>query len=511
MAGAPADRLPDESRSYWMDSSPETAYAALDEDIQVDVAVVGAGIAGISTAALLKEHGCTVALIDANRTASRVTGHTTAKLTALHGSIYNYLLKTVGAQQAQLYADANQAAIDHVRETVDGRGIDCDLTTAPAYTYTNEGRRDIVQTEADAAQQLGLPATYVDTVPAPVDVAAAVRLDDQAYFHPRKYLLPLADSIPGDGSQVFEETRIRSLDRGPPHVLDAQDGTVTADHVVITTHFPFRDTGAYFARMYPRFSYVIAAELEQKPPDGMYYGIGGDGFDSFRPHATADDMLLVGGQPHRPGDTDSSLARYRDVARFATAHFPVEQIPYRWATQDYTTVDRIPYIGRLSPFTDTVYVATGFGGWGMTHGVVAGMLLTDLIRGQGSPWQELYTPNRVGGLQAWKTLLAENLENSRYFVGGRLGGAEASFTSLGRGEGAVMEIDGKKTAVYRDGDGELHARSAICTHMRCVVSWNDAERTWDCSCHGSRFDYDGSVIDGPAQEDLPEREISDDE
>lgn len=504
--------LPEQSTPYWMTSTPETAFDTLDEDVKVDVAVVGAGITGVSTAASLADHDLSVALVEADRVATAVTGHTTAKLTSLHGLIYDYLINQFGEDQARLYAEANEAAIQTVSDRIAQQDINCDFTESNAYTYAvDDTDQQMIEDEVDAAQRLGLPATYTEDVPAPVNATAAVKFAEQAHFHPRKYLLALVETFAeAEEHYVFEQSRVRDLDPGSPHRLRTDGGEIASDSVVITTQFPFHDTGMYFARMYPKYSYVMGVYLNESVPEGMYYSTE-ETFHSFRPQPTEDGtMLLVGGQPHQTGEGDDTVDRYRKVARFVQEQFDVDEIRYRWATQDYTTMDRVPYIGRLSPVADSVYVATGFRGWGMTHGTVAGMLLTDLITSEENTWHELYTPNRVGPPRAWKKFVAENVENAKRFVKGRRDMPSVDqFPQVRPGESKHIMVDGERIAAYRDRDGELHVVSAVCTHMGCVVSWNAAEETWDCPCHGSRFDHDGSVIGGPAQDNLPEKDVSD--
>lgn len=500
--------LPGEPRSYWLESTPAPAYPQLEDDVSVDVAVVGAGIAGITTASFLQSEGFDVALVEAGRVVQQVTARTTAKLTAAHGLKYDYLRNRFGDAQARRYADANQTAIDRVRSIVREQDISCDLHESPMYVYTtSENRVSDVADEVDAARQLGLPVSYTEDVPLPADAKGAVRYADQAYFHPRKYLLALVDRIPGGGSHVFERTRAQDIDTGSPHTLETAHGDITADHIVIATHFPFRDTGLYFARMYPQASHVLGVYLNDDIPEELFYGTDGS-FFTLRPQQTDSGPLwIVDGQSHRTGHGDSR-EQYRKLASRVRDRFDVDRFAYRWMTQDYSTMDRVPYIGRLSPFADGIYVATGFGGWGMTHGTVAGILLTDQITGRDNDWTQLFTPNRAGPPAAWKTFVTKNVHTTKHFIDGRRNVPERdTLPALQPGDGVILELDDEKVAVSRDEDGATNAVSAVCTHMGCIVSWNSAEGTWDCACHGSRFTAAGDPIDGPAQEPLEEKDI----
>lgn len=499
--------VPGEAESIWLATTPETEYEALADGVAVDTAVVGGGITGLTTASLLAEAGHTVAVVEAGRIVEGVTGHTTAKLTSQHGLVYHDLIETFGEERARRYAEANEAAIDHVESRVEERDIDCDFARTSAYTYTDSpDHRRKVRREVDAARQLGLPASYVESTPLPYEVENAIRFDDQARFHPRKYLLALAAEIPGDGSYVFEETKATDIDPGRQCEVTTERGTITADNVVVATHFPVLDRAAYFARLSPKRSYVLAVRLAGEPPEGLFYRTG-DPYFSVRPHPTDDDesLVLVGGQNHRTGHGGGTAERYRKVEREARERFDVESVEYRWSTQDFTSVDRVPLVGEMGAVARNVYVGTGFGGWGMSNGTAAGMVLADLVRGESNPWADVYDPTRFKPVASAGTLLSHNKHAAKHFVTDRFESRE-DVASLGDGEGSVVDGEDGPVAAYRNENGEVTAVSAVCTHMGCLVRWNDGERSWDCPCHGSRFDVDGSVIDTPAVEDLPRRE-----
>ena len=490
--------------SIWTDTTPRTDYPALDGDLEVDTAVVGGGIVGVTAALHCKEAGRDVALVESGRIVEGVTGKTTAKLTAQHAMKYHQLVENFGTEPARRYAAANAAAIEEVASRVEEHDIDCDFGRMPAYTYVPDRRK--MKREASAAKSVGLPASFEADAPYPADDTGAVKFEDQARFHPRKYLLDLADEIPGDGSHVFEETKANDIEDGTPCRVETDGGTVTAENVVVATHFPIQDPAFYFARMYPKRSYVLAVELADDPPEGMFYRNESPYF-SVRPHPLGPDgMTLVGGQNHKTGQGGSTADRYRKLERQARKHFDVESVEYRWSTQDYTSADQVPFVGKLGPGAEHVYGATGFGGWGMTNGIAAGMMLADMVRGESNPWADVFDPERVTPKASGKKFLKENVNVGKEFT---KDWAEALLAEEGHtiapGEGMVVRRGGKPLAVSRDDDGEIHAVSAVCTHMDCIVHWNDGERSWDCPCHGSRFTMDGEVLDGPAVENLPKR------
>ncbi|WP_123538580.1 FAD-dependent oxidoreductase [Halosimplex salinum] len=501
--------------SLWMDTSDRTDYGALDESLRVDTAVVGGGIAGVATAYELVEAGQSVAVLERDRILDGVTGRTTAKVTSLHGLVYDHLIDHFGVETARQYADANEAAIEHVAETVDALDIDCEFGRAPAYTYVGPGedRRD-VRAEVEAARRLDLPASYVESTDLPYDVGAAVRFDDQAYFHPRKFLLALAEQVAGahgdesgDGG-IYERTTVRDVDHGDPCRVETDRGDVVADAVVVASHFPVSDDALYFSRLSPKRSYVLAARLAADAPDGLYYDPR-EPYFSVRSHAGEDSLVLIGGQNHRTGHADSTADRYRALEAQARERFDVESIEYRWATQDYVSVDKVPFVGEAAPHLSDVYVATGFGGWGMTNGVAAAMVLSDLVRGRDSPWASCYDPTRFDFGASKSDLVSHNKHAMTHLFEGYVKGRpDLDLSDLEPGEATVADERDDPVAAYRDEDGAVHAVSAVCPHMGCLVSWNDGESSWDCPCHGSRFDVDGSVLDTPAIDDLDTVELS---
>jgi glycine/D-amino acid oxidase-like deaminating enzyme/nitrite reductase/ring-hydroxylating ferredoxin subunit len=502
--------LRERNRSVWVATTPETSYASLAGSVAVDVAVVGGGITGLTTAFLLKEAGATVAVIEAGRVASGTTGYTTAKITALHGLTYAQLMSEHGPEKAHFYADANQAAVEKVAALIDQLGIDCQFERQAAYTYTetDERQKDIAA-EVEAAVSVGLPVTYVEETGLPFPIRAAVRLDNQAQIHPRRYCLALAEAIAGDGGQVLEQTRALDIDEESDRVTVHTDrGDVVADQVVVATLLPFGMIGGFFAKAQPSRSYAIAVRLQGEAPSGMYLRVESP-TRSIRPLRLLEGEvgLVLGGDSHKSGQETHTEPYYNELETWAKHTFDVRSIDYRWSAQDYTTVDSLPYVGR-SPGRQRTLVATGFKKWGMSNGTAAAMLLSDLITGQDNPWLTVYDATRIGGIGTTAKLVKENISVAKRFVQDRIAHRRApSLEDLGAevlkaGEGRVVDVEGDKMGAYRHHDGTVHAVSITCTHMGCALNWNNAEATWDCPCHGSRFDYKGQVINGPAVKDL---------
>lgn len=499
--------------SYWMASSEQPHQPALVDNDEVDVAVVGGGIAGVCTAWELSRLGVRVALVEAREILSANTGHTTAKLTALHGLRYRQLSSSLGEEAAAWYALSQQDAINHVVDTATELGIECDLERRAAYSYVlAPDKVDEVRGEVDAARAAGLDAEMVADTPLPYPVAAAVRLPDQAQFHPRKYLLELAADLVRRGGRIYQHTRITDLEEGRPCLLTAASGaTVVAEQVVVTTGWPVYDRVSLFTRLTPSRELVVAAAIRSEhDPDGMYL-TPEEGTRSVRtaPYGQWRRLLIVTGEKFRPGTADVS-ERFAELERWMTRHFDVESIDYRWAAQDYSTTDQVPFVGRFPGGDGRVWVATGFGAWGMSNGVMAGRLLSRQITQQTvPPWADLYDPRRLHPLTEAPQAARSGAAVARHFVTDRLGtpGVER-VSELAPGQGAVVDLGGDLCAVYREESGALSAVSATCTHQGCIVGFNNVERTWDCPCHGSRYSVAGSVLEGPAVRALEPRTVS---
>ncbi|MEV7196466.1 FAD-dependent oxidoreductase [Streptomyces sp. NPDC093510] len=505
--------LPGRPESYWMETSASTSYPPLAEDIEVDVAVVGGGVAGLSTAWELARDGRSVAVLEADRIAAGVTGNTTAKLTALHSLVYERLRRTRGPEGARLYAESQQRAVEHVASVCAELGVDCDLERAPAFTYTTRAdRTDELRAEAAAAREAGLAATYTEETGLPFPVAGAVRVEDQAQFHPRSYLLALADDLRARGGVIHERTRITGLRDGSPCTVTSESGhTVTARAVVIATHYPVFDRALLFARLSPRRELVVAAPLAPGQDPGGMYITQEEGKRSVRTAPYGGDggrLLIVTGDSFTPGTGDAA-AGFVALDTWMRERFDVGETAYRWAAQDNDVTDSVPMVGPFHPGARHTYVATGFGGWGMSGGVMAGQLLAKLIGGEKSPWAELYDPRRLWStVREMPSLLSQQAEVARHFIGDRLRTTHVdSVDDIPAGAGAVVRVEGRRCAVHRDKSGALHAVSARCTHLGCLVAFNAAETTWECPCHGSRFATDGSVLQGPATRPLEPRRL----
>jgi glycine/D-amino acid oxidase-like deaminating enzyme/nitrite reductase/ring-hydroxylating ferredoxin subunit len=495
--------------SYWIASTDAPELPILEGSIRADVVVVGAGIVGLTVALLLCEAGRKVVVLEADQVAAGVSGYTTAKLTAGHGLAYSRLERAFSRDHAHAYGESQSAAIDLVRELCRRHGIECDLEERTNVVYAASSS-DVAKTEAEAAaaSRAGLPASLVRDAGLPFASAAAVQVTGQAQFHVRKYLLGLVSLVRDAGGAVFAKSRVDGITGTERYEVHAAGGKVTTPAVVVATHYPIVGQGFFATRIHPRRSYVVAAPLTGDADlDGMFITSAAP-TRSLRtaPLEGGGRLLLVGGEGHAVGDTPPSPRAYETLERFMRDHFDVEEISYRWSTQDNYTVDGLPFVGEV-PGLAGIYAATGFGGWGMSNGTLSAMLLADAVQRVENPWSGVYALERRSVGASARRFLSENTRIATRQLGSARSPKKETET-IGVGEGANLSIEGEKAAVTRDANGELIAVSASCTHMGCTVAWNDAESTWDCPCHGSRFAPDGQVLHGPATEPLKRIELA---
>lgn len=503
------DTLPGKGNSLWHATAPEAAYPALEGDRRADVAVVGGGLAGLTTALLLAQRGVDVVVLEARTLASGVTGHTTGKVTSQHGLLYSELVSKHGEAAAAVYGLANQAAVEQVALLVEQGGIDCAFERRPAYTYTNAGSLvSRIEHEVEVATRLGLPASFAQETDLPYDVLGAIRFDDQAQFHVMHYCHGLAEMITAAGGAVYQHTRVTDVQDSSPLRVVSDAGTVSADAVVLATHLPILDRGLYFAKAEPSATYGIAAHVDAGAPEGMYISAESP-TRSVRSYVhDGQPMVVVVGESHRTGEGGDEREHWQALIDFTQRSWPGSRVAYRWFAEDYVPQDLLPYIGRLSRTSGPIYVATGFQKWGLSNGTVAAMILADLVTGQPHAWAKVFDSNRLTPLASAKKFVEHNLKAAVHFVRDRTIGEPAEAAeSLEPGQGVLVRHAGRQYAVSKDEQGKVHTRSAVCTHLGCIVAWNEAHRSWDCPCHGSRYGPDGSVLEGPAVRGLDEAEL----
>jgi glycine/D-amino acid oxidase-like deaminating enzyme/nitrite reductase/ring-hydroxylating ferredoxin subunit len=487
----------------WLETAPSTDYPTPLGAVEVDVAVIGAGIAGLTTAWFLTRDGARVAVLEAGRIGSGVTSCTTAKASALQATMYSTILGRKGAEAGAVYAQASLAGVQRLAEIVAVEKIDCQLERRSAYTYAAaESERAAVEREHEAAVNAGLSVELVDSPDLPYGTYGAVRLEDQLQFHPVRYLQGVAAGLQRAGCQVFEQVRALGVSEGSPCRVATTAGDVRAEHVVVATHYPFLDRGVYFALLNVQRSYCVAARLASgSPSQGMSISAG----RTTRSVRSYGELLIVGGEGHPTGSDKASPERYRRLETFAREHWDVAEITHRWSAHDAVPYDHLPMIGSYRPGSSRLWVATGFMKWGMATATFAAMILADRIAGRRNPWADTFSPQRISLTSAHEI----GQLGAKYAAGVLLDRVSPPQAWSGRGiqpgEARVLRDGAGKKGVYCSEDGTLHAVSIGCSHLGCMLRFNAAERSWDCPCHGSRFAVDGSVLEGPAVKPLERR------
>ncbi|WP_020654588.1 FAD-dependent oxidoreductase [Massilia niastensis] len=502
------------STSVWMDTASVPAFPPLQGDVEAQVCVIGAGIAGLTTAYLLSKEGRTVVLIDALGIGAGETGRTTAHMFP-PDEWYAFIDERFGATHARLVADSYARAIDRVESIVREEGIGCEFERLDGYLYALPGNafRDFDKEHASAVRA-GVPAQLLPRVPGlAFDTGPCVRYPNQAQFHPLKYLDGLARAFVKNGGRIHGGTHAHRI-RGDHQrqTVFTDSGQVHAGAVVVATHTPFNDRVVMHTKQAGYRTYVVGLRVPRGSVPRIllwdtgqpYYYVRLETPDGARDH----DILIVGGADHKVGQDDHPEHRYDEIERWTRERFPMAQeLAYRWSGEVMEPSDGPAYLGRNPMDDDNVYVITGDSGNGMTHCTIGAVLVTDLVMGRSNPWTALYDPSRkpVHGLADFA---AEQANVMARYGDWLTGGDVDSVQEIAAGEGAVVRDGLRRIAVYRDPEGALHAVSAKCSHLGCAVHWNSAERSWDCPCHGSRFDTEGHVLHGPASLALDKVELS---
>ncbi|MDW0117658.1 FAD-dependent oxidoreductase [Sporosarcina thermotolerans] len=499
-------KLPEHPEPYWRTSVEFPTFPSLQEDIDVDVIVVGAGITGITSAYLLASVGLKVAMIEADKVLNGTTGNTTAKITAQHDLIYDEFIHNMGRNTARLYYEANMEALEFIKETVEKNGIDCDFTSVDAYIYSvSDKYAEKIKKEAEAYQRLQIRGGLVDSMPFDIDVKNVLVMKDQAQFHVTKYLVHLIDLFQKSGGQIFEDTVAVNIETGErPVVLTREEKRISAKHVLICTHFPFYEgTGLYSTRMYADRSYALAVKSQKKFPPGIFISADEPTRSLRSIMDNGEELVLIVGENHKTGQSPvETMDHYRALEMFGEEVLGLKEITNRWSAQDLVTLDKLPYIGEITSGNPNILIATGFRKWGMSNGTAAALLFRDMVTGKENKFEKLYTPSRFYAHPSLKNFLVQNANVVGQLIKGKLDSPNTKPEDLAKGEGAVITLDGHRKGAYRDDDGKVHIVDTTCTHIGCEVEWNNGDKTWDCPCHGSRFKFTGEVIEGPAEKPL---------
>lgn len=498
-----------EGISLWSATSKEPSIPAVEKNIDTEVCIVGAGIAGMTTAYLLAREGKSVVILDKSRIGSGETAYTTAHLSSVIDSGYREIESLHGAKGARLVAQSHTAAIAQIESIVAKEKIDCDFERLDGYLLSGDGgSQKTLQKEWDAARRAGLEVRKLKQLPFDFAFGPCLRFPQQAQFHPLKYLAGLARAIKRMDGRLFGGAEAKEIKGGKTVRITTKRGaTVSANAVVVATNTPINDRGKIYAKQEPYRTYVIGAFVPANSiPKALYW----DTEDPFhyvrlqriRANGKTRDLLILGGEDHKTGQAEGIEGRFARLATWGRKHFPgIKEIAFRWSGQVMESIDELAFIGRNPKDDPNVYIVTGDSGAGLTHGTIAGILLRDLIVGRDNPWATLYDPARTMP-HAGATFPQENPKSGGEYAHWLTPGEVGTVEEIKPGMGAVIHRGSSKVAVSRDDAGRLHQCSAVCTHLGCTVSWNSTERTWDCPCHGSRFTPDGKLLNGPALDPL---------
>ena len=498
----------DGSLSLWIDTTPATHYAALHGNVEADVAIVGAGITGITAAYLLSKAGQSVVLADKGRIAMSETGHTTAHIVSATDADYREMIKVHGEEGARTDTEGIRAAVDLIRSLVTELAIDCGFKAVDGYLYAEEEKdREYLQRQHEDLLRAGMESEWVDRVPLPFPTIGGLRYRDQYVFHVRRYLLPLAEAALKHGARIFENTLIddvQNADRDGRCTVKSEAGSIRARHVLLATHVPLNDRGTIWTKMHVTRTYVVAAPIQAgQVTDALFW-------DTEYPYHytrlldTGKGLfLIVGGEDRDVGKEENDEERYRALEEYCRTRYGVKAFSHRWSGQINEPADMLPFIGESS-HGKNVWMSTGYSGTGMTYGTLSAMLLSDFALGRENRFAKLYDPARKS-----PGSILENLVTKVTGIPKRLiekatdrDVQATSVAEVGEGEGKIVSTDGKNKRAVARIDGELRELDPTCTHMGCTVAWNAAEKSWDCPCHGSRFDTRGEVLNGPATEPL---------
>ncbi|WP_238941845.1 FAD-dependent oxidoreductase [Bacillus sp. REN10] len=490
-------------KTLWKQEVKLPSFPSLEQNVFADVVIVGGGITGIVTAYLLTKAKRKVVLLEGTKLVNGTTGHTTAKMTAQHNLIYYELMQNFGKEQARLYYEANQEAITWVKQTIQDETIDCDWLDEIAYVYTNaEQETKTVKEEAYRYEELGIDGGIASTLPWKTPFKQAVQMNNQGQFHPIKFLRPLVQFITEHGGEIYEQTVAKDIEKGDKSAVITLDGKrAVGDHIVIASHFPFYDSGFYFTKMYANRSYVIAIKPKKAFPGGMYITAEKPTRSVRSAMYQGEEVLLIGGEGHKTGQDHPTEERYQALIDFAEKEFGIKELLFTWSTQDLMTLDNIPYIGKVNN-AENIYTATGFKKWGMTSSIVSSLLLSDLILNKQNRYEELFSPQRFKADPGLRNFVKQNSDVAGHFIKGKLDYFLQNNEELPVNKGVVVNWNGKRAGAFKEEDGTVHLVDTTCTHLGCECEWNDAEKTWDCPCHGSRFSVSGEVVEGPAMEPL---------
>ena len=493
--------------SLWSKSFNDVRnFPRLSQDICCDVCIVGAGIFGVTCAYYLNLLGFDVVVIDKDDIAGKTTGNTTGKITSQHGLFYSYLINNFGHHFARLYLEANESAITNIKSIIDKENISCDFSFENNFVYTTDfDRLKSIRDEVEAVRSLNFPCEFASSVGLPFNIAGSVCFKNQAQFHPLKYVWGLCNSI-CDSTRFFTHTTVSDIrqDNGSYVVCCDDVGyKVRSKFVILACHYPFINVpGFYFTKMYQSSSYLIAVDTKKSLFDGMFISADSPSFSFRTAKFGKKNLLLIGGAEHKTGSYCNYDSTYGVLENLAKKYYPDCDVLFRWNTRDCVSLDKIPYIGLFANNLPNFYVGTGFKKWGMSLSNVAANIVVDMITGKDNVYSSIFNSSRLNPIKNRDEFKNMVVQSSRSLLIDKIKRSYLHFEDIPLNSGGIVEVNGDKVGFFRDVDDNIFAVSPFCTHLGCLLSWNDVDKTWDCPCHGSRFDYTGKNLYDPAFKDL---------
>lgn len=477
---------------------------------KVDICIIGAGITGITCAYELSNLGYSIKVVEKSQICSGTTGNTTGKITSQHDAFYDYLINSFDIDTAKKYLEANEQAIEQIEERIKKEKIDCDFKRLNSYIYTTKKEEiPILEKEYDALEKMDFKCEYLKKLDLPFNIEGAICFNNQAQFNPVKYIKGLVNKLLENNVEIYENTKATNIEKNEDdYIVTTEKGKIQAKYVIIASHYPFlKFKGLYSAKMYQSMSYLIAVETKKELPNGMYISISNPNISIRTAEYEGKQILLIGGGDHKTAKATTYEESYGRLEKFAKKYYPDAKILKKWDAEDCISLDKLPYIGQASTFLPNVYVATGYKKWGMTFSNVATNIIVDSIRGIENPYSDIFSSLRLQPVKNYEEVKNMLVDSSKGLLIDKIKEADILNYDLKCDTGKIIEFDGQNIGVYKSAEGQIYAIKPICTHLGCLLNWNQIDKTWDCPCHGSRFDYLGKNISDPAFEDLERIEI----
>lgn len=498
--------------SLWLDSVKNIKnFDILSNDIETDVCIIGAGILGITCAYYLSNLGYKVAIIEKDNVATKTTAFTTAKITSQHGLFYDYLINSYSSGFAKDYLESNEKAIENIKNIIDNEKIKCDFEYQNSYVYTTK-KSDLssIKKEVSAVNSLGFNCDFVTKTGLPFEIEGSICFKNQAQFNPLKYVYGLCNRIISNNGKIYINTIASDIkNEKDDYLVYTNRNIVKAKYVIVATHYPFLNIpGFYFAKMYQSTSYIIAIDPKKTLFNGMYINNSAPIFSFRTAKYNGRSLLLIAGSDHKTGKPTSYKDSYGILEEEAKKYYPNCEILYKWNTEDCIPLDKIPYIGSYSFSMPNVFVGTGFKKWGITSSNVAANIIVDKICNKSNKYEYLYRSSRLKPIKNIDEFKNMMVQSTNSLLLDKLKSPNMSFEKIANNSGSIIEVNNEKVGIYKDNDGNIHAIKPICTHLGCLLSWNDVDKTWDCPCHGSRFNFDGKNLYNPAFKDLETYDLS---